>query len=100
MPELPEVETMVRDNAPLLTGRRFDEVTLTHGDVLHGTTARTLLAGLRGARVVGLTRRAKNAVIVNLPDHLSKSLWTLYTFSDTALSDPGNFCSNKLQSVR
>ena len=64
MPELPEVETMVRDNAPLLTGRRFDEVTLTHGDVLHGTTARTLLAGLRGARVVGLTRRAKNAVIV------------------------------------
>ncbi len=63
MPELPEVETMVRDNAPLLTGRRFDSVTLTHADILTGVSARALTTGLRGARVLGLSRRAKNAVI-------------------------------------
>lgn len=64
MPELPEVETMVRDLAPLLTGRRFERVTLSHTDVLHGTTRRTVVRGLTGARVVGMSRRAKNAVIL------------------------------------
>jgi formamidopyrimidine-DNA glycosylase len=64
MPELPEVETMVRDLEPLLLGRRFEDVVLTHTDVLRWTTGPALIRGLQGARVIGLARRAKNAVIV------------------------------------
>ena len=63
MPELPEVETMVTDLRPLLTGRRFERVVLTHTDLLRWTTGPGLVRGLRGARVVALGRRAKNAVI-------------------------------------
>lgn len=63
MPELPEVETMVRDIEARLAGRRFEAIRLSHDDILSGTTRRRLLAGLRGARVTGLGRRAKNAVI-------------------------------------
>jgi formamidopyrimidine-DNA glycosylase len=63
MPELPEVETIVRDLRPDLKGRRFVAATLSHDDVLRGVSRRALLAGLRGARVRGLTRRAKHAVI-------------------------------------
>jgi formamidopyrimidine-DNA glycosylase len=62
MPELPEVETIVRDLRPRLVGRTFGAVSLTHDDVLRGTTRRRLLGGLRGATVRDLTRRAKHAV--------------------------------------
>jgi formamidopyrimidine-DNA glycosylase len=62
MPELPEVETIVRDLRPRLVGRTFGSVSLSHDDVLRGTTRRRLLGGLRGATVRGLTRRAKHAV--------------------------------------
>jgi len=62
MPELPEVETIVRDLRPRLVGRTFGTVSLSHDDVLRGTTRRRLLGGLRGATVHGLTRRAKHAV--------------------------------------
>jgi formamidopyrimidine-DNA glycosylase len=64
MPELPEVETMVNDLRPMLTGRRFRRVALRHADVLHGVAGRTLVRGLTGARVIDLARRAKNAVLV------------------------------------
>ena len=63
MPELPEVETIVRDVRPGLLGRTLDEVRLSHDDVLRGVTRRGLLAGLRGRRVEEVTRRAKHAVI-------------------------------------
>jgi formamidopyrimidine-DNA glycosylase len=62
MPELPEVETIVRDLRPRLVGRTFGAVSLTHDDVLRGTTRRRLLGGLRGATVRDLVRRAKHAV--------------------------------------
>lgn len=64
MPELPEVETFVREIAPRLRGRRVLEARLSHDDVLRRVTRRALLAGLRGARVRGVFRRAKHAVIV------------------------------------
>lgn len=64
MPELPEVETIVRDLRSSLTGRRFVAGRLSHDDVLRGVTRRSLLAGLRGATVLELTRRAKHAVLV------------------------------------
>ncbi len=64
MPELPEVETMVRDLVPLLVGRRIGDVRVIRPDVLDGVTPRTLVSGLTGATVATLERRAKNAVIV------------------------------------
>jgi formamidopyrimidine-DNA glycosylase len=64
LPELPEVETIVRDLRSSLAGRRFVAGRLSHDDVLRGVTRRSLLAGLRNATVLELTRRAKHAVIV------------------------------------
>ena len=63
MPELPEVETIVRDLRSTLTGRRIQSATLSHDDVLRHVTRRRLLRGLAGASVLGLTRRAKHAVL-------------------------------------
>lgn len=64
MPELPEVETFVREIRPRLLGRRFLVARLSHDDVLRGVSRRSLLAGLRGARVLDVFRRAKHAAIV------------------------------------
>jgi formamidopyrimidine-DNA glycosylase len=62
MPELPEVETIVRDLRPGLTGRRLEKVSLLHHDVLRDVTPRGLVRGLTGATVHGVERRAKHAV--------------------------------------
>ncbi|HEX5003767.1 MAG TPA: DNA-formamidopyrimidine glycosylase [Gemmatimonadales bacterium] len=62
MPELPEVETIVRDLRPALLGRTVERASLAHTDVLRGVTRPTLIRGLRGARIDGLFRRAKHAV--------------------------------------
>ena len=63
MPELPEVETIVRDIRPALLGRRLERVSLSHDDVLRGVTRRRLVRGLRGATVREVYRRAKHAVL-------------------------------------
>ncbi|MCH7489366.1 MAG: bifunctional DNA-formamidopyrimidine glycosylase/DNA-(apurinic or apyrimidinic site) lyase [Gemmatimonadetes bacterium] len=63
MPELPEVETIVRGIAPKLVGRRFANPQLLHADVLRGVTPRRLLAALRRNRIAGVFRRAKHVVI-------------------------------------
>jgi formamidopyrimidine-DNA glycosylase len=63
MPELPEVETIVRDIRPALVGRRIDRVALSHDDILRGVTRRRLLRGLRGQTVQSVFRRAKHAVL-------------------------------------
>jgi formamidopyrimidine-DNA glycosylase len=62
MPELPEVETIVRDLRPLLVGRRIGRATLSHDDVLRGTTRRRLVRRLSGATIRQVFRRAKHAV--------------------------------------
>jgi formamidopyrimidine-DNA glycosylase len=62
MPELPEVETIVRELRPRVVGRTLRDVALSHDDVLRGTTRRRLVRGLEGATVKGLGRRAKHAV--------------------------------------
>jgi formamidopyrimidine-DNA glycosylase len=62
MPELPEVETIVRELRPRVVGRTLRDVALSHDDVLRGTTRRRLVRGLEGAVVRGLGRRAKHAV--------------------------------------
>jgi formamidopyrimidine-DNA glycosylase len=58
VPELPEVESVVRSLAPRLVGRRFDDLTLGPHDITtpSGTPLRSLLAG---RRIDQLTRRAK-----------------------------------------
>jgi len=63
MPELPEVETIVRDIRPLLIGRRFGRVRLSHDDVLRGVSRRRLLSRLTGSTIRGVSRRAKHAVL-------------------------------------
>jgi formamidopyrimidine-DNA glycosylase len=63
MPELPEVETIVRDIRPALCGRTFRRVSLSHDDILRGVSRRTLLERLSGASVADVFRRAKHAVL-------------------------------------
>jgi formamidopyrimidine-DNA glycosylase len=63
MPELPEVETIVRDIRPALVGRQLGRVSLSHDDILRGVTRRRLLRSLRGAKVRSVFRRAKHAVL-------------------------------------
>lgn len=63
MPELPEVETIVRDLRPALTGRRIIRAWLSHDDVLRGVTRRTLVGRLGGATIHAVSRRAKHAVL-------------------------------------
>lgn len=64
MPELPEVETIVRDIRPEVLGRTVVRAALSHADVLRGVTRPTLLRGLAGATIGDLFRRAKHAVFV------------------------------------
>ena len=63
MPELPEVETIVRSLRPRLVGRRIIAATLSHDDILDGVSKRTLLRQLRGRVITAVTRRAKHALI-------------------------------------
>ena len=63
MPELPEVETIVRDLRPHLVGRTIQSAKLSHDDVLRGVTKRKLTSSLAGARIAGMTRRAKHAIL-------------------------------------
>jgi formamidopyrimidine-DNA glycosylase len=63
MPELPEVETMVRGIRPALLGRRILGASLSHTDVLRGVTRPRLLRALTGATIEDVTRRAKHGVL-------------------------------------
>lgn len=63
MPELPEVETMVRGVRPRLEGATIVGAALTHTDVLRGVSRPRLLAALTGAFVDGVTRRAKHGIL-------------------------------------
>src|SRR5215217_1380904 len=62
MPELPEVETIVRDLQPLVVGRRIVRASLSHDDVLRGITRRQLTRRLAGKTIRDVSRRAKHAV--------------------------------------
>jgi formamidopyrimidine-DNA glycosylase len=63
VPELPEVETIVRDIRPELVGRKFISASLSHTDVLRGVTRARLIKELAGREVRAVFRRAKHAVI-------------------------------------
>lgn len=66
MPELPEVETIVRTLAPQVQGRRISAVTVLHPKVVQSGEA--LLPLLRGATITGIRRRAKLLVLTVRPE--------------------------------
>jgi formamidopyrimidine-DNA glycosylase len=59
VPELPEVEVLVRHLAPLLKGRKIRAVRVNRAKVLAPTTARELTQALLGAEFCGVARRGK-----------------------------------------
>ena len=60
MPELPEVETIRRDLAPQLEGRRIRTVRVARPDILLGTTGPAVFVQrVEGARIREVGRRAK-----------------------------------------
>jgi formamidopyrimidine-DNA glycosylase len=61
MPELPEVETIVRDLQHVV-GATIRSAELSHTDILRGVTRPKLLEGLKGRSIDTLTRRAKHAI--------------------------------------
>ena len=69
MPELPEVETIVRDVTPRLVGRRIRTARLTKSDVLRRVSRRRLVETLTGNTVVHAHRRAKHAVFLLKSGH-------------------------------
>lgn len=93
MPELPEVETVMRGIQPHLEGRRISRVELNRKD-LRVPFPRGFAKALEGARVERLQRRAKymlwhldtgSAVIV----HLGMSgKFTIYAKGDEAIPNP------------
>jgi len=62
VPELPEVETIVRELAPRLEGFRIARVQLNKTDVLRRVSKARLIRTLRGNTIEQITRRAKHAV--------------------------------------
>jgi formamidopyrimidine-DNA glycosylase len=68
MPELPEVETVVRDLRPQLSGRTVTSVKLTRDPLIRGRlirypSARQFVQRLRGRTIASVTRRGKYIVM-------------------------------------
>ncbi len=68
MPELPEVETMVRGLRPALLGRKLRRVEVLDPFLVHGCPAADLARHGRGATVSEVVRRGK-WVVVTLAGH-------------------------------
>ncbi len=68
MPELPEVETMVRGLRPALVGRTIAAVTMHDPSMLQGATSEEFERRLRGALVRLVGRRGKWVVIETVGD--------------------------------
>lgn len=63
MPELPEVETIVRGLQKRVPGAVISKVTVKHPDILNGSTVPAFQRALRGRTIQQVERRAKNIVI-------------------------------------
>lgn len=59
MPELPEVEVLVRHLSPLVQKKNVRDVEVRRARVIAPTSIRALKTSLRGAEFTGLTRRGK-----------------------------------------
>lgn len=78
MPELPEVETMVRDLRRVLVGVRITDSWLTHPTMLRHPDPATFAERLRGRSAIGLRRRAKS-VIIDLDDRQALTIAPIMT---------------------
>lgn len=67
MPELPEVETIVRDLGRLVRGAEIEEVEVLRPDLIEGATAQQFKERLAGRTIRGVARRAKN-ILFDLAD--------------------------------
>ncbi len=63
MPELPEVETIVRQLAPVLPGSRITRVLVHRPDLLGGAFPHLFRTSLRGREIHQVLRRGKNIVV-------------------------------------
>lgn len=63
MPELPEVETIVRDLAHLLPGARIKDVEVVRPDLIEDDTPEGFAKRIRGKQIRSVVRRAKNIVM-------------------------------------
>ena len=63
MPELPEVETIVRDLARMVRGATIERVKVFKDDLIRGSTAAEFQRALRGRTIGAVARRAKNIVV-------------------------------------
>ncbi|HEU4556488.1 MAG TPA: bifunctional DNA-formamidopyrimidine glycosylase/DNA-(apurinic or apyrimidinic site) lyase [Longimicrobium sp.] len=63
MPELPEVETIVRGLADTLPGATIRAVEVLKPDLVDDESADSFARGLKGRRIESITRRAKNIVM-------------------------------------
>lgn len=94
MPELPEVETVRRGLAPAMEGAILTELELRRGDLRFPFPA-DFAAGVRGRRIVSLSRRAKY-LLIDLDDgmtiigHLGMS-GSFRIETDADASTPGDF---------
>ena len=59
MPELPEVEVLVRSLRPRLVGRRIEAVQVLRDRLIEGRSPRSFIARLRGRRIEAIRRRGK-----------------------------------------
>jgi formamidopyrimidine-DNA glycosylase len=59
MPELPEVETIVRDLRSVLVGRRISSLALHRADILRFPTYEVFMSSLPGRRITAIDRRGK-----------------------------------------
>ena len=67
MPELPEVETIVRDLRPKVLGRRFVKATFYWPRLVQNLTVDEFCQRITGQEVVGLERRGKY-IVFHLPE--------------------------------
>jgi len=63
MPELPEVETVVRGLIKFVVGQQISDVDVRRADVLAGETASMFRATVRGAHITDARRRGKLIII-------------------------------------
>jgi len=59
MPELPEVETIVKELAPHITGRRINDITLFWDGIVPNSSASDFRSRVIGQRINGVGRRGK-----------------------------------------
>lgn len=74
MPELPEVETIVRDLDRVLRGSVIRDVIVVRDDLIEGEEPGQFAGALRNQRIHRVTRRAKNIIFLLDADRLGVNL--------------------------